>query len=157
MRTPRGKAHGAALAVRYTVRMLLALLLACTGAPADDTTDTAAPADTAPAGDFAVSLPAATSSEGHPRAGECAWTLSVDYECENGNPEVRWADAPAGTVGYALVFDDPDAGGFDHWAIVNVPAAYDGIDADTSGQGLGDDLPGGAYELENGFGFTGYL
>jgi Raf kinase inhibitor-like YbhB/YbcL family protein len=144
---------------------MLFLLLACTDEPKDDsatpdetgpdTSDDTAPDDTG--GALAVWLPAATSSDGDPLADRCDWKLDVTYECENGNPEVRWSGAPEGTVAFALVFDDPDAGEFDHWAIVNVPADETGIEAGVSGQGLGTDLPEGSYELENGFGFTGYL
>ncbi len=142
----------------YTFPMLL-LLLACTGGTpdADSGTPYVGPDDTAEPGTFAIALPAATSSAGHALEDRCAWQLDVAYECRNGNPEVVWTDPPAGTVAYALIFDDPDAGDYEHWAIVNIPVSYNNIDASTSGDGLGDDLPGGAYELENGFGFPGYL
>ena len=131
---------------------MLTFLFACGGAPAADP-----PADTDAAGTFAVSLPAATPAGDHALADRCGWQLDVTYECRNGNPQVAWSDAPAGTVAYALIFDDPDAGNFEHWAIVNLPASDTGIAASISGEGRGDDLPGDAYELENGFGFTGYL
>ncbi|MDP2316743.1 MAG: YbhB/YbcL family Raf kinase inhibitor-like protein [Pseudomonadota bacterium] len=140
--------------------VLLPLLAACTST-ADDTAaskDTDVPKDTDVApGDFAMSLPAATSSADHALADRCAWELSVAYECENPSPEVRWENAPAGTVAFALVLDDPDAAEFDHWAVVNLPAEVGSLGAGISGQGIVADLPGDAYQLENGFGFEGYL
>lgn len=163
-----GSSSGCAMA-------LLLLLLACdggdkpdgddTGGGADsgdsaDTGDSAESGETADSGDtggaFTVTLPAATPYEGE--LGErCGQQLSVEYECRNPNPEVRWAGAPAGTVAFALVLDDPDAGEFDHWAVVNLPGDGGGIDAGVSGEGVEGTLPGEAYELENGFGFVGYL
>jgi Raf kinase inhibitor-like YbhB/YbcL family protein len=137
--------------------MLIALLLACSRPEPDDTGTGPAVHDTAPAGDFVVSLPAATPSDGDALADRCAWELSVDYECYNPNPEVRWENAPAGTAAFVLVLDDPDAGDFEHWAVVNIPATEDGLDAGISGQDIAHTLPGDAYELDNGFGFTGYL
>jgi Raf kinase inhibitor-like YbhB/YbcL family protein len=139
------------------------LLLACAGAPDLDSsdlessdTDTADTADSDP-GAFVVTVPALTSSAGNPLADECAWELPAVYECTNPNPEVRWSGAPEGTVAFALVFDDPDAGDYDHWAVVNLPADATGIDAGLSGEGLTPDLAGDAYQLDNGFGFAGYL
>ncbi|MDP2306441.1 MAG: YbhB/YbcL family Raf kinase inhibitor-like protein [Pseudomonadota bacterium] len=134
---------------------MLLLLTACTSTPDDSGSyrDTDVPAP----GELAVSIPAATSSTDDPLVGRCAWKLDVSYECENPSPEVRWENPPEGTVAFALVFDDPDAGEFDHWAVVNLPTDATGLEAGVSGRGLGGGLPTGAYELENGSGFTGYL
>lgn len=151
---------------------LLSLLLACAGAPKDEPADTAETGETGDSGDsgesgdsgdsgdsggaFTLVLPAATAYDGE-LAGRCAQQLGVEYECRNPNPEVRWSGAPAGTVAFALVLDDPDADDFDHWAVVNLPGDGDGIEAGVSGDGVEGTLPGAAYELENGFGFVGYL
>lgn len=134
------------------------LLLACTDTkPATDDTGNPATDDTAPPpGDLTLSLPAATAYDGD-LADRCTFALGSEYECQNSNPEVRWTGAPAGTVAFALVLDDPDAGDFDHWAIVNIPADATGLDAGISGESASGPLPSGAYELENGFGFAGYL
>ncbi|MEX2161684.1 MAG: YbhB/YbcL family Raf kinase inhibitor-like protein [Anaerolineales bacterium] len=47
------------------------------------------------------------------------------YSCkgEDISPELRWGDPPAGTQSYAIVFDDPDAGGggWVHWVAYNIP------------------------------------
>lgn len=106
---------------------------------------------------FSLSIPANGSSAGHALEAECAYQLDVAYECGNPNPAVAWTDAPAGTVAFALVFDDPDAGDYPHWAMVNIPAESSGLDAGISGETVDGALPGDAYELANGFGWTGYL
>lgn len=144
---------------------MLLWMIACTGAlPEDKTSDDStpdsavdSPVDTAPPGPFTLRLPAATSSEGLDHAAECEYTLSVDYECYNANPELRWENVPADAAALVLVFDDPDANGFDHWAVVNLPVDGGGLDAGISGQSASHTLPGESYELRNGFGFTGYL
>lgn len=139
-------------------------LLACTAPdPADDTdtdADTDTDTDTTDTDtdlEFGLSLPAATSSAGNALEAECAWELSVEYECQNDSPALTWVGTPTGTVAFALVFDDPDAGDFDHWALVNIPGDLMGLDAGISGSTAAGVLPDGAYELENGFGFDGYL
>ncbi len=148
--------------------MSLFLLLACTAAdPAKDSdpstgVDTDTPTDTdttdtTPTGPFTLTIPANTSSKGNKLADQCPYQMDVIYECDNPNPEVRWQNPPAGTAAFALVFDDPDAGDFDHWAVVNIPGDATGLDAGISGDGVDGTLPGDAYELENGSGFTGYL
>lgn len=48
------------------------------------------------------------------------------YTCdgEDVSPALAWADAPAGTRGFALLCDDPDAPGgtWHHWALYDIPA-----------------------------------
>jgi Raf kinase inhibitor-like YbhB/YbcL family protein len=106
---------------------------------------------------FAISLPAATSSAGHPNAAECDWQLSADYECAQPNPAIEWVDIPAEAAVLVLIFDDPDAGNFQHWAMVNIPATETGLAAAISGNSVTNTPPGDAYELENGVGWDGYL
>lgn len=106
---------------------------------------------------FSITIPANTSSAGNDLADQCPYVMSVDYECYNPNPEVRWEGLPEGTAALALVFDDPDARDFDHWAVVNIPASEAGLATGISGEGISPQLPGAAYQLQNGFGFDGYL
>ncbi len=139
-------------------RMLLPLLFACTGMPLpNDTSGNDTGTDTAPPGIFTLSLPGNPSSEGNALADQCAFELPVQYECYNPNPALHWENAPAGTAAFALLFDDPDAGDFPHWAVVNIPATETGLDEGISGRDISPTLPDGAYELENGFGYGGYL
>lgn len=83
--------------------------------------------------------------------------LPEEYECFNGNPEIFWEGVPAGTVSLALIFDDPTAGDFPHWAIYNMAPDSTGIPEDASGGDASGELPDGSEELVNGFGDEGYL
>jgi Raf kinase inhibitor-like YbhB/YbcL family protein len=67
------------------------------------------------------------------------------------SPEVDWSGAPAGTATLALTVIDPDAGGFVHWLVYDIPAASAGSLAENIGTGAGAP-PQGA----NGRGKAGY-
>jgi Raf kinase inhibitor-like YbhB/YbcL family protein len=130
---------------------------------ADTDADSDADADTGQTGDtgavaFALSSPDLMSSAGDPLAAQCAWILPDPFSCDGPNPEVAWVGAPAGTVAYALILDDPDAGFFGHWAILNVPASESGLARAISGANVADPhvLPAGAMELRNDAGDVGY-
>jgi Raf kinase inhibitor-like YbhB/YbcL family protein len=71
-------------------------------------------------------------------------------------PALEWSGAPAGTVSFALVVDDPDAPDpsapqrvFVHWIVYNLPASARALP-------LGGALPHGATAGENDFGNEGY-
>lgn len=104
---------------------------------------------------FALDLPDHVAAE--EAVDGCEIALPVAYECEGSNPGVTWSGAPASTDSFVLIFDDPDAGDFPHWAVWNLPADVTGIVAGASGKDVVADLPRGALELDNGFGWTGYL
>jgi Raf kinase inhibitor-like YbhB/YbcL family protein len=72
------------------------------------------------------------------------------YTCDGDDRmlQLMWSGAPAGTVEYALIFDDPDAGGFIHWVVVGIPPQ--------KADGVRGSLPPGAKEGRNDFGGTGY-
>lgn len=69
------------------------------------------------------------------------------------SPAVAWDPGPAGTSSYAVTIVDPDAHGFLHWAVLDLPASVSSIAAAVS---PGGHLPPGAHELDNGFGKRGY-
>jgi Raf kinase inhibitor-like YbhB/YbcL family protein len=80
--------------------------------------------------------------------------------CSGGNtsPELDWADAPAGTKSFAVTMHDPDApeaGGFWHWVVFDIPAEATGL-----AKGAGDAghklLPAGAVTGKNDFGTDTY-
>jgi len=76
------------------------------------------------------------------------------HTCDGGDvsPPLSWSGAPAGTRSFALVVDDPDASGFTHWLLVNIPAS-----AASLAEGLrSGTLPTGAAEGANDFGSIGY-
>jgi Raf kinase inhibitor-like YbhB/YbcL family protein len=51
--------------------------------------------------------------------------IPPEYTCdgEDISPELSWAGAPDGAASLMLVMDDPDAGGWVHWVVFNLPAA----------------------------------
>ncbi len=60
--------------------------------------------------------------------------------CDGSNqvPTLEWGEPPAGTVGFAVIVDDPDAprGVFVHWVAWGIPSAVRRVDATTAGQYL---------------------
>jgi Raf kinase inhibitor-like YbhB/YbcL family protein len=88
---------------------------------------------------------------------DCEQALPVEFACDGSNPEIDWEGAPEGAVAFSLIFDDPTAGNFPHWAIFNIPGSWELLEAGISGNGVVNNPPGGAIELTNGFGWPGYL
>jgi Raf kinase inhibitor-like YbhB/YbcL family protein len=122
----------------------------------DADTDTDTDTDTEPVA-FALSLPDFPSASGHPLYAECPIYMPDVYSCDGPNPHIAWTGVPAGTAAFALIFDDPDAGDFPHWAIYNIPASETGLAEAISGQDIAPHvLPGASVELKNGVGFAGY-
>jgi Raf kinase inhibitor-like YbhB/YbcL family protein len=76
--------------------------------------------------------------------------IPARYTCdgEDVSPPLSWSGVPEGTVAFALVADDPDAGGFVHWVLADIPA-----DATELPEGEGDaiGMPG-----RNDFGRPGW-
>jgi Raf kinase inhibitor-like YbhB/YbcL family protein len=75
------------------------------------------------------------------------------------SPELSWEGASEGTKGYVVTVFDPDApraGGFWHWAVVDIPADTHSLPAGAGVQG-GPHLPVGTFQLKNDAGFPGYL
>ena len=130
-----------------------------------DTTDT----DTGPTAPlpFTLSSPDLLSSAGHPLAAQCGFILPDAFSCQGPNPELAWSGVPAGAVSLMLIFDDPDAGFFPHWAVVNADPATTGFAGGVSGDGIpsalpkadldGDGVDDGALEILNGSGSKSYL
>jgi len=60
-------------------------------------------------------------------------TIPQRYTCEGADisPPLAWSGAPGGTKSFALLCDDPDApaGTWHHWALFDVPAATDRLEA----------------------------
>lgn len=70
------------------------------------------------------------------------------------SPEIQLPLPPAGTKGFALVMDDPDASGFVHWLVYNIP-----IDTRDIPEGASSrlKLPAGAVEGTNSLNKVGYF
>ncbi len=73
------------------------------------------------------------------------------YSCDGSevSPPLSWSDAPDGTRSFALIVEDPDAGGFVHWAVAGIPADSERLDEGASGS---DEL----VEGSNSFGKVGW-
>jgi len=136
--------------MRWSLLVALALP-ACAASPPDR------PASDFPEPPLSVTLPGLDPTEDDARAAECPWQLPVEYECEGSNPELVFDGVPAGAASLVLLFDDPDARDYPHWALWDLPAATPGLAAGVSGEAVTPNLPDGTQELENGFGWVGYL
>lgn len=62
-------------------------------------------------------------------------SIPAEYTCtgEDASPSVVWGGAPAGTQGYTLIVDDPDAkneagAAWVHWVAFNIPASQVQVD-----------------------------
>jgi Raf kinase inhibitor-like YbhB/YbcL family protein len=79
------------------------------------------------------------------------------FTCDGADisPELSWTDAPAGTQGFALIADDPDApaGTWTHWVIYEIPAHVHKLDQNVP---KNEDLPSGARQGRNDFRKIGY-
>ena len=79
---------------------------------------------------------------------------SAGFGFGNTSPQLSWSGAPEGTRSFVLLCHDPDApvvGGFDHWAVVGIPADVTSLE---SGAGsFGQQIGGGtAVTLLNDYG-----
>ena len=76
------------------------------------------------------------------------------HSCDGGDfsPPLAWSGVPAGTRSFAVVVDDPDASGFTHWLLVNIPASTTSLPEGLRSGGLLE----GAAEGANDFGSVGY-
>lgn len=63
------------------------------------------------------------------------------------SPPLSWGPAPPGTGAWVLIVDDPDAGGWVHWVVVNLAANVTSLDEGASGN-----LPAEAVEGGTDFG-----
>lgn len=81
--------------------------------------------------------------------------IPVRFTCDGADvsPPLAWSGAPAGTRAFALIVEDPDASGFVHWALFDLPAEAASLPEAASPGGA---LPAGAAEGKNDFGRAGY-
>ena len=71
------------------------------------------------------------------------------------SPALQWHDSPAGSKSFALINDDPDAGGMTwvHWVIFNIPPDKTSLPQAIDTQA---ELPDGTRQGVNDFGQIGY-
>jgi Raf kinase inhibitor-like YbhB/YbcL family protein len=73
----------------------------------------------------------------------------------NRSPELSWSGLPAGTKSFAVTVFDPDApqaGGWWHWVVYDIPATTRGLPENASAKAL----PQNAKQTQNDFGTPGY-
>jgi hypothetical protein len=80
--------------------------------------------------------------------------IPVDYTCDGAgiSPPLAWSGVPEGTAAFALIEEDPDANGFVHWVVLNVPPDWTDIEEGASWPIGGDPIEGA-----NGAGEVGYI
>jgi hypothetical protein len=61
-------------------------------------------------------------------------TIPAEHTCDGADvaPRLTWSGTPAGTKGFALIMDDPDAPGgtWVHWVLFNLPVTTTALPAD---------------------------
>ena len=65
---------------------------------------------------------------------------------------LSWQGIPNGTKSFVLLMDDPDAGGFIHWLVIDIPSSTKALAEGASGQSM----PPTSKEFLNDFGSKGY-
>jgi Raf kinase inhibitor-like YbhB/YbcL family protein len=79
-------------------------------------------------------------SQPPPSAASAAFTLTstafaeggaipTEFSCDGANvsPPLSWAGVPAGSAALVLLVDDPDARGFVHWIVLDLPGTDDSL------------------------------
>lgn len=79
--------------------------------------------------------------------------VNAGYEMGNTSPELNWSDIPNGTLSFALVVDDPDANGWSHWVIYNIPPTETKLKGNFAS---GKELKNGTRQGSNDFKEIGY-
>jgi len=81
--------------------------------------------------------------------------IPIEYSCDGDNtsPPLAWSRLPAGTESLALTMDDPDANGYVHWVMYNIPPDSTGLAA---GVLADEELADGSLQGMNSRGEIGY-
>jgi Raf kinase inhibitor-like YbhB/YbcL family protein len=84
-------------------------------------------------------------------------TIPAKYTCDGADvsPPLAWSGVPAGTAGFALIIEDPDApsGDFTHWLVYDLPAHATGLPEQVPNEPT---LDSGARQGRNDFKRLGY-
>ncbi len=79
--------------------------------------------------------------------------LNSGYKNGNISPALQWSDFSEKTESFALVMDDPDARGWTHWVVFNIPVSVTGLEENFPRQ---EELPDGTRQGLNDFKKVGY-
>ena len=84
-------------------------------------------------------------------------TIPEQYTCtgQDVSPSLQWSNAPAKTVSFALIMDDPDApaGDWVHWVMWDLPASKHALAENVARE---EQLGDGSHQGRNSFNRTGY-
>jgi Raf kinase inhibitor-like YbhB/YbcL family protein len=96
--------------------MPIALASACSAS--GGSTEPVAPSEETTMPGFALTSP--SFSEGG--------SIPAKFTCDGQDvsPALAWQGAPTGTAAFALIVDDPDARGFIHWVVYDLPGGASG-------------------------------
>jgi Raf kinase inhibitor-like YbhB/YbcL family protein len=75
------------------------------------------------------------------------------YENGNVSPALNWSDVPEKTESFALILDDPDARGWTHWVVFNIPVSMTELGENFPKT---EELPDGTRQGLNDFKKVGY-
>jgi hypothetical protein len=83
--------------------------------------------------------------------------IPVAYSCdgENISPDLQWTGVPSGTKSFAVIVDDPDAGGFTHWLVFGIPANAAGLPLGVADEPVLDDGSRQGTNSRREIGYTG--
>jgi len=79
--------------------------------------------------------------------------LNSGYEKGNISPAVEWSDVPEKTESFALIMDDPDARGWTHWVVFNIPVSAAALSENFPNE---EEFPDGTRQGINDFKKVGY-
>ena len=140
--------------------LLLAALLALAVVACGDDDDDAAGDDDAPTDIPTGAVATETPAPGGPialtsDAFESGQPIPADYTCdgENISPSLSWSGVPEETASIAIEMVDPDAGGYVHWVLFDLPPGITGLPA---GVPTGADADFASKQAINTSGETGY-
>lgn len=124
------------------IRRLLALVLLLTAC--------GHAADTERSADFTMTTATTTSLQLKSAAFDPGGEIPREHTCdgEDVSPPLSWSGPPEGTRAFALIATDPDARGFVHWVLADIPGGTTELPA---GEGDSMGVPG-----RNDFGRTGW-
>ncbi|MFD8479290.1 YbhB/YbcL family Raf kinase inhibitor-like protein [Kitasatospora sp. NPDC059673] len=112
-------------ALRTAAIAAAALAVTCTLTAAAPASDASSTARLTP---FTLTSPDFRDGGKLPQWTEFGGPGSEEASCHGKNlaPQLNWRNSPAGTQGYALLVNDPDAplaGGWHHWVLYDIPGA----------------------------------
>ncbi len=92
-----------------------------------------------------------------PLAHECGPPVIPDGPGDNQTPPLTWTSGPPGTLSYAIVVRDLDAGNLVHWVVYDLPASTRELAGDVPAGYQPPILAGGKQAELQGAGYYGYL